>query len=116
MVEMRANSKEGFDVATDASNFVILKTELTEDLILEGIARELVSKVQNLRKTSNFEIADRIYLYYKGDEKVKEAVNSFKEFIQNETLSLDIIEDNNAKEEVDLNGHITYLRVEKKED
>ncbi len=116
MVEIRANSKEGFDVATDASNFVILKTELTEDLILEGIARELVSKVQNLRKTSNFEIADRIYLYYKGDEKVKEAVNSFKEFIQNETLSLDIIEDNNAKEEVDLNGHITYLRVEKKED
>ncbi len=116
MVEIRTNSKEGFDVATDASNFVILKTELTEDLILEGIARELVSKVQNLRKTSNFEIADRIYLYYKGDEKVKEAINNFKEFIQNETLSLDIIEDNKAKEEVDLNGHTTYLRVERKED
>ncbi len=116
MVEIRTNSKEGFDVATDASNFVILKTELTEELILEGIARELVSKVQNLRKTSNFEIADRIHLYYKGDDKVKEAVNSFKDFIQNETLALDIIESASAKEEVDLNGHSTYLAVERKED
>ncbi len=116
MVEIRTNSKEGFDVATDASNFVILKTELTEELILEGIARELVSKVQNLRKTSNFEIADRIYLYYKGDDKVNEAVNVFKEFIQNEILALDIIESAEAKEEVDLNGHTTYLSVERKED
>lgn len=116
MVEIRTNSKEGFDVATDASNFVILKTELTEELILEGIARELVSKVQNLRKTSNFEIADRIYLYYKGDDKVNEAVNVFKEFIQNEILALDIIESAEAKEEVDLNGHTTYLSVKRKED
>ena len=55
MVDIRTNSKEGFDVATDSNNFIILNTDLTDDLINEGIARELVSKVQNLRKTKEFE-------------------------------------------------------------
>ena len=82
-VDIRTNSKEGFNVASDTNNFVILNTELTEELILEGIAREIVSKVQNLRKTSNFEIADRIKLYYSSDELVTNAIKEFNDFIKN---------------------------------
>ena len=113
MVDIRTNSKEGFDVATDSNNFIILNTELTNDLVMEGIARELVSKVQNLRKTKDFDIADRITLYYNWDDEVTEAVNKFEEFIKNETLSVDIVVKFNLKEEVDLNGHTTYIDVEK---
>ena len=113
MVDIRTDSKEGFDVATDTNNFIILNTELTNDLIMEGIARELVSKVQNLRKAKDFDIADRITLYYNGDEEVTNAVNKFDEFIKSETLSLDIKIKSNLQEEVDLNGHTTYIDVER---
>ncbi len=113
MVEIKTSSKEGFDVATDTTNFVILKTELTEELILEGIAREVVSKVQNLRKTSGFEIADRINLYYRADELATKAINEYKEFIMNETLTVNLEESDKATEEVDLNGHEGFFTVEK---
>jgi len=112
-VDIRTNSKEGFDVATDAFSFIILNTELTNDLVMEGIARELISKVQNLRKSKDFDIADRITLYYNGDDEVTEAVNKFEEFIKNETLSVDIVVKFNITEEVDLNGHNTYIDVER---
>ncbi|MBQ2946450.1 MAG: isoleucine--tRNA ligase [Bacilli bacterium] len=112
-VDIRTNSKEGFDVATDTNNFIILNTELTNDLVMEGIARELISKVQNLRKTKDFDIADRITLYYNGDDEVTEAVTKFEEFIKNETLSIDIQVKFNLKEEVDLNGHSTQIDVER---
>ena len=80
---------------------------------MEGIARELISKVQNLRKTKDFDIADRITLYYNGDDEVTEAVTKFEEFIKNETLSTDIVVKFNLKEEVDLNGHTTQIDVER---
>ena len=113
MVDIRTDSKEGFDVATDSNNFIILNTELTDELIKEGIAREMVSKVQNLRKTKDFDIADRITLYYNGDDEVTEAITMFSDFVKNETLSVDIIVKFNLTEEVDLNGHQTYIDIEK---
>ena len=63
MVDIRIDSKEGFNVGMQNNKFVILNTELTEELVFEGYARELVSKVQNLRKTKEFDIADRIKLF-----------------------------------------------------
>ena len=112
-VDIRTNSKEGFSGASDANDFVILNTDLTDDLILEGIAREMISKVQNLRKSSDFDIVDRINIYYSGDDLVKEAVNKFNDFIKTETLALDIIVDNNLSCEFDLNGHMSKLSVKK---
>ncbi len=113
MVDIRTTSKEGFDVSTDTNNFIILNTELTNDLVMEGIARELISKVQNMRKSKDFDIADRITLYYNGDDEVTEAVTKFNEFIKKDTLSISIVVKFNLTEEVDLNGHMTYIDVEK---
>lgn len=114
MVDIRTDSKEGFDVATDSNNFIILNTELTDNLIMEGIARELISKVQNMRKQKDFDISDRIDLYYDGDNDVDRAIAMFTEFIKNETLSLEITKKSGLKEEVDLNGHSTYIDVIKR--
>ena len=113
MVDIRTSSKEGFDVATLNNDFIILNTELTKELILEGIAREMVSKVQNLRKTTGFEITDRIHVTYESDAEVEEAVNAHKEFIMNETLALTLESSKLDEEVVDLNGHDTKIKVEK---
>ena len=113
MVDIRISSKEGFNVGSENNNFVILNTTLTEDLILEGLARECVSKVQQLRKSSDFNIVDRINLYYSGDEDFDKAIEKFEKYIKDETLSLSITKDDNLTESFDLNGHDVKLKVEK---
>ena len=115
MVDVRIESKEGFNVGMQNNKFIILNTELTEELILEGLARELVSKVQNLRKTSGLEIENRIKLYYFGDDRVNKAIETFVDFIKKETLSVEVIKDENLEESVDLNGHKTLIKIEKVE-
>ena len=92
-------------------NFIIIDTKLTDDLIKEGIARELVSKIQNLRKEKDFNVADRITLYYNGD--IKDVIDMFNDYIKKETLSLDIIEKDDLTNEYDLNGKMVKLDVEK---
>ena len=111
MVDIRVSSKEGYDAANINNLFIIIDTKLTEDLIMEGIARELVSKVQNLRKEKDFNVSDRIHLYYNGD--IKDVINKFEDYIKKETLSLEIIEKDNLEKEYDLNSHIVKLDVEK---
>ena len=113
MVDIRISSKEGFNVGSENNNFVILNTTLTEDLILEGLARECVSKVQQLRKNNDFNIVDRINLYYSGDEDFNKCVLKFENYIKDETLAVVVKEDSNLTESFDLNGHDVKLKVEK---
>ena len=109
MADIRISAKEGFDVAMENNNFIILNTELTNELIEEGIAREFISKIQNMRKTKDYNIVDRITIYYSGDTEVVNTVNSLKEFIMKETLATDIVEKSGLEESFDLNGHDTFL-------
>ena len=113
MVDIRISSKEGFNVGMENNNFIILETSLTDELIEEGIARELVSKVQQLRKNKDFNVADRIKLYYNGDEMIDKCIQEFNEYIKNETLSTEIIKKDNLPEEYDLNGHNCSIDVER---
>ena len=113
MVDIRIESKEGFNVTSDTNNFIILNTELSKELILEGLAREIVSKVQNIRKNKDFDIIDRIKIYYSCGEEVKESVNSYIDFIKKETLAEVIEIKENLNETYDINGHEVYLEVEK---
>ena len=111
MVDIRVNSKEGYDAAYLNDNFIVIDTTLTEDLILEGVAREIVSKVQNLRKEADFEVENRINLYYDGD--LDDVLSKFTDYIKKETLSLDIIKTTLDSEEVDINGRNIKFKVEK---
>ncbi len=113
MVDIRISSKEGFNVGMENNNFIILDTSLTDELIKEGLARELISKVQNIRKENNYEIMDRITLYYKADDLVSDAIKEFEEFIKKETLSLDIIVKDDIEKSYDLNGHETFIELER---
>ena len=111
MVDIRVNSKEGYDAAYLNDNFIVIDTTLNEDLILEGVAREIVSKVQNLRKDSGFEVENRINLYYDGD--LDDVLSKFTDYIKKETLSLDIIKTTLDTESYDINGREVNLKVEK---
>ena len=112
MVDVRIESKEGFNVGMQNNKFVILSTELTRDLLLEGIAREIVSKVQNLRKTNGYDIADRIKLYYDGEEDILDAFNEFADYIKEETLAT-VYENKKNDNVVDINGHDVNITIEK---
>ncbi len=113
MVDIRISSKEGFNVQMDGNRFIILNTTLTDELISEGIAREFVSKVQNLRKNSNFEVMDRINIFYDGDKLVENSINEYYEFIAKETLADNIIKCTSDLETFNLNEHETGIKVEK---
>ena len=89
-IEVVRKDMEGWLVESDGKVTVALDTELTQELIHEGLVRELVSKIQNLRKDSGFEITDRIKIYYTGSEILNQAVNTMKDFILTETLAVEI--------------------------
>ena len=113
MVDIRIEEKEGFNVGMENNNFVILNTERTKELILEGLAREFVSKVQNLRKQKDFNVVDRIKVYYFGDAEFDEAIELFEDYIKNETLAIDLIKEKVAEEKYNLNDHEVSIEVEK---
>ena len=113
LVEIKVNSKEGFDVSAEDNKYIILNTVLTKDLIDEGYAREIVSKVQQERKNQNLDIVERINLYFSADDEIKETIKNYKEYIMNEILSLDIKEKDNINDKFDINGHEVYLEIER---
>jgi isoleucyl-tRNA synthetase len=113
LVDIVINSKEGFNVSVLNNKFVILNTTLTEDLINEGIARELVSKIQNLRKQKEFNVADRINTYYNGDEKLEKVLKDFEKYIKNETLTIEFIKKEDLKDKLEINDIECYLDVER---
>ena len=111
-IDVRIDAKEGFAVAMENNLFTILDTTLTEELVKEGLARELISKVQQLRKQHDFEMMDNINIYIDADDEVKAAVSEYKDYIMKETLAL-VIEEKGGLEEYNLNGHKTGIDVER---
>ena len=85
--EISSKDIEGWLVANEGSITVALDINVDDKLKEEGIARELVSKIQNLRKSKGFEVTDRINLIFNGDEKIKNAINNNLEYVKTETLS-----------------------------
>ena len=89
-VEVRAQAKAGFAVANDGPYLAALVTELTPELIREGLAREFVRRVQDLRKQADLNVADRIKLYVKATEELKAAIKEHKDYITTETLAIEL--------------------------
>lgn len=113
MLDIRVNSKEGYNTGVLNNLFIILNTALNEDLINEGIARELISKVQQLRKTKDFNITDRIYIYYYTDIDLLKKLDKYLDFIKKETLCDMIIQEKIVDEISNLNGIDVYLDVKR---
>ena len=113
LIDIKIISKEGFNTASMNNNFIILNTILDEELIKEGYAREFVSKIQNLRKEKDFDIENRIKLYYNSNEYFDSVVKEFNDYIKKETLSLEIIKDKNIDNKQLVNDIEVSFDVEK---
>ncbi len=79
--------KEKLKVINEGSLTVALDSELTEELVQEGIIRDMVRSIQNLRKEMGFKVTDRIFLRLYGTDSIKRAVENFYEHLTGETLS-----------------------------
>ncbi len=104
-LQIFTESKAGYISASDKGVTVALNTTLTEELIAEGVEREIVSKVQAMRKEAGFEITDRIKIYYVAEGRAKAALDkgAFKE----DVLAVEVVAGENANgftKEVDVNG------------
>ena len=111
-VLINVSPKEGFDVATENNLFIVLDTNLTKELIDEGFAREFISKIQQMRKAQDFEMMDKIKIYYTSSDEVTKALELHNEYIKDETLAIEIIKGEVEDMQEDMiNGHETKIAV-----
>jgi isoleucyl-tRNA synthetase len=99
---------EGSVVGAEGGIVVALDKTMTPELIEEGLAREFVSKLQNMRKTADLEVTQRIHVRFVGDDAVRAAVARYQDYITTETLSLScepVADKPDGATEWDMNGH-----------
>lgn len=113
MVEIQISAKEGFTVSMENNLFTILDTAITPELLAEGYAREVVSKIQQMRKQKDFEMMDQIHIFYQADEEVAAAIASHQAYIMKETLAVEMKAVERDLTSYDINGHKTGIDVEK---
>ena len=112
-VEIISEDIPGWLVSNEGNLTVALEVELTPELKKEGMARELINRIQNLRKDNGLEITDRVVVTIAPNAEVEEAVESYGEYIKSQVLANDIIIANNDGTEVDFDDFKLNIKVEK---
>ena len=111
---VQRNQKEGLLVETDNLLTVALDTEINEELMQEGLAREFVNKVQNMRKEKNLDVMDRIVTRYRGSKMLESSLETHSDFIRTETLTNVLSSESVLEgEDWDLNGEACRISIEK---
>ena len=105
--------KDGFVSDSDASYTVVLDTNLTEELIEEGFVREILSKIQTMRKDSGFEVQDNIKVSYFGSDKIDTIIKANKEEISSQALATSIECAENTGKEWNINGEKVTISIVK---
>jgi isoleucyl-tRNA synthetase len=117
-VEVIATDKPGFCAAQESGYFVAVPTAITQELADEGLARELVHRLQTMRRNAGFDIADRIVTYYQGGNDVRRVMGSFGDYLRQETLSRELVEGEPPpdahQEEHTVDGQQIRLAVQRK--
>lgn len=108
---MTRSPKAGLVVANTGAVVVGLETALTPALVAEGNAREFVSTVQSMRKEAAFEVTQRITLTVETDDEMKASLESFMDYVKNETLADSVTFAAAEADAADLNGHATKIVV-----
>ena len=114
-VSVTAQSIEGWLVDSEAGLTVALDTTLTPELVNEGLAREFVNRVQNMRKDAGFDVTDRIRIQFQAPPRIAEAVEKLSTYVMSETLATQISQGTNGNATtMDIDGEncdITITRV-----
>jgi isoleucyl-tRNA synthetase len=114
-VEILTDDIPGWQVATSGRLTVALDTTVTPDLEYEGIARELVNRIQNMRKDQDFEVTDRINIFIEPREQLTEAIARYKPYICKEVLAEAILESQNipGASNIEVNEMEVNIKIEK---
>jgi isoleucyl-tRNA synthetase len=116
-IEIQTENIEGWVVESDGSLTVALDTKLDEQLVNEGLAREFVNKVQNLRKERSLGVNDKIKIKYDCGAELEAAISALKKYIEDETMAVELNSDNTGKlngfEELNINGNTCKVTIEK---
>jgi isoleucyl-tRNA synthetase len=113
-VQIKREVKEGWVAASDQNLVVALETHLSPELLLEGLAREIVNKVNILRKEEGLEVTDRIQLTLETTDRVQSCFDVHGDFITHEILAAEVLfEAVPSGEEIDLNGETTKMSISK---
>jgi isoleucyl-tRNA synthetase len=88
-----SSDKEGYSVASEGGYTVAVTTEVGEELALEGLARELVHRIQNMRRSAGFDITDHIVTYYQASPRLDDVMSAHGDYIREETLSREVVTD-----------------------
>jgi isoleucyl-tRNA synthetase len=88
----RLSKKRPIVVSTEGAYAVAISTEITPELLAEGLAREIVRRLQAMRRSAGFDIADRIVTYYQCEAGIRQVIEDFGDYIKQETLSLNLVE------------------------
>jgi isoleucyl-tRNA synthetase len=115
-VEVRSRGREGFAVAEERGLLVAIDVTLTPELAGEGLARDLVRRIQTMRKAADFHLSDRIVVFYDCDEDLAAVVEQWSDYIQGETLSRELVAgplpgDLDRRETFSLEGHDVSIGV-----
>ena len=117
--ESDARFPDGYEVAEEDEHAIGINTRLTRDLENEGLARELIHKIQNLRKEAGFEVTDRIVLSYRTTDRLVEAVDEHRDYIGRETLAMNLdlepLADPDIRKTIRVNGIEVELAIRKLE-
>jgi isoleucyl-tRNA synthetase len=115
-VEIKRTEKEGWSVASGDDFGVGIKTKLTKQLEDEGLVRELIHKIQLLRKQADFNLIDRIKIFYRTGAKLKEAIHANLEYLKTETLAVEVSESTvqgDIEEVLNINGIETKVTLQR---
>ena len=112
-VEIISEDMPGWLVSNEGNLTVALEVDLTDELKREGMARELINRIQNLRKETGFEITDRIIVTVSPNEEATAAIHSFGEFIKNQVLANSILVAENNGTEVEFDDFKLNILVQK---
>ncbi|MFJ1409315.1 isoleucine--tRNA ligase [Capnocytophaga canimorsus] len=113
-VEITTQDIEGWLVASSGGMLVALDIHITDELRKEGIARELVNRIQNIRKDSGFDVTDKINICIQKQKAVEEAVSDNLEYIKSETLTSELtFAENVSGEPIEFDDIVTKISVEK---
>lgn len=114
-MEIFSEDIPGWLVANEGRLTVALEVTVTEELRREGVARELVNRIQNIRKSSGFEITDKINITLSKNPQTDDAVNEYKDYICNQVLatSLNLADAVEEGAELNFDDFSLYVKVEK---
>ena len=111
---VQRTEKENVKVLNEGNITVGYDTEITEELLLEGIARDIVRVIQQERKENDFQVTDHIHTEIDGDDVIEKAVSSFADYISKETLSDELLFQKNEGKRIEVDESVITLSLSRK--